>query len=462
MKFGGTSVADENCIRRVVDILEESRRAGNELAAVVSAMGGVTDHLHAIAAEVIAGGESPPIEAFIQALRNRHLKTLASVAPDSFDEMTEIIDTEIAHLRTILTAVFNLKELTRRSNDYIISFGERLSMHILSAALRQRGIPSVALDGCDAGIITSPMHGNAMVLPESDTHIKTRILPLLADSVPVIAGYRGCTRDGVITTFGRSGSDYSAAVIGAAIDADEIWIWTDVDGVMTADPKIVENARVIPTVSYYEAMELSYFGAKVLHPRSIEPAMRSGIPVRVRNTFHPAHPGTCITKYEHADERVVKSIAYIEHVALININGAQMIGKPGVAKIIFSALAERMVNIRMISQGSSEANITLIVDDAHLTDAMEALSGCVKECIVREVTSDTDVVAMAVVGSGMIGTPGTGGRIFAALGKAGINVMMISQGSSEVNISFVVREEDGPRAIAVLHDEFRLSEEPDE
>jgi aspartate kinase len=231
---------------------------------------------------------------------------------------------------------------------------------------------------------------------------------------------------------------------------------------MTADPRIIHDARVPPSVSYLEAMELSYFGAKVLHPRSIEPAMQKEIPVRVKHTFNPDHPGSLVVQGEQRDHRVVKAITYIERVSLVTIAGAQMIGRPGVARAIFSALAERDVNIMMISQGSSEANISLIVDDDHLDRALEALGSVQNAGLIRDVTHDRGVIAMAVVGSGMAGTPGISGRIFTALGRAGINVMMISQGSSEVNVSFVAKRENGPAALRVLHDEFRLSEECDD
>jgi len=461
MKFGGTSVADENCIGRVVKILEHYHSTGNELAVVVSAMSGVTDQLHAIAEEVV-GTQEPPIAPFIKAMHDRHEMILTTVAPDCAEEVMAAIDERLANLGNILMAVHNLRELTPRSKDYIISFGERLSAQIVSAALRQAGISSVALTGCEAGIVTNGNHGCAEVLPESETHIKSRVLPLLSGTVPVIMGYMGCTPDGSVTTLGRSGSDYSAAIVGAAIGADEIWIWTDVDGMMTSDPRIINDARVIPDISYHEAMELSYFGATVLHPRSIEPAMKKGIMVRVKNTFNPSYPGSCVLKQEHRDRRVVKALSYIESVSLINVAGAQMIGRPGVAKAIFSALAGSDVNVRLISQASSESTISVVVDDEDLTSALEALGEIQKKGVVRDMTYDRDVIVMAVVGAGMAGTPGISGKIFTALGRAGVNVMIISQGSSEVNISFVVRSEDGPVALRVLHDEFRLSEDDDE
>jgi aspartate kinase len=462
MKFGGTSVADGQCIRRVVDILEKHHNAGDELAVVVSAQRGVTDQLIEITSKLPTAKDDTAIAPLIQALGKRHMSTLEGAAPDYLAETGSVIEERLISLQNILFAVYNLRELTPRSRDYVISFGERLLAPILGAALRQRGIRSTVLDGCDAGILTTLQHGESTALLESDERIKKRIGPLLETEIPVIMGFMGCTRNGIVTTLGRSGSDYSASIIGAGIDADEIWIWTDVDGIMTCDPRVINDARVMPSLSYIEVMELSYFGAKVMHPRSIEPAMRKNILVRVKNTFNPSHPGTVIIRNGQRDNRVVKALTYIDKVAAININGAQMIGRPGVAKAIFTILADHEVNVMMISQGSSEANISLIVDEAHLNAAVHALADLVKQGIVREVTHNHDVCAVAVVGAGMAGAPGTGGRIFTALGKTGVNVMMISQGSSEANISFVVNQQDGPRAVRVLHDEFRLSEESDE
>jgi len=461
MKFGGTSVADTASVGKTVDIIEHYHRAGHEVAVVVSAQRGVTDQLIAIAQE-IANSRSPgSIRPFIQALYQRHQKVVTDVAGDCSGEVDGQLKERICDLENILNAVHNLRELTPRSLDYIITFGERLNALVVSAAIRNRGITSMVMDGCEAGILTTPQHGEAMALPESEGRIRSRVQPLLTEMVPVIMGFMGCTEKGIVTTLGRSGSDYSAAIIGAGIDASEIWIWTDVDGIMTSDPRLIDDARVISTISYLEVMELSYFGAKVMHPRSIEPAMKKNIIVKVKNTFNPSHPGTTIVRHEKKDSRVVKALTYIDKVALINICGAQMIGRPGVAQAIFSALAEKEVNVMMISQGSSEANISLIVDETQAGIALDALAGMVKQGRIREATSNRDVCAVAVVGSGMAGTKGTGGRIFTALGNGGVNVMMISQGSSEVNISFVVRQEDGPKAVRILHDEFRLSREDD-
>ncbi len=462
MKFGGTSVADAQCIGRVVDIVEEQRKEGNEIAVVVSAQRGVTDQLIEVASSLVTAKDDSAIVPLIQALAKRHKTTLEGAAPDHIAETSPIIDEHLARLQNILFAIYNLRELSPRSKDYVISFGERLLAPIVGAALCQRGIPAVVMDGCEAGILTTPQHGESTSMPESDARIGERLKPMLRKQVPVIMGFMGCSKNGVVTTLGRSGSDYSASIIGAGIDADEIWIWTDVDGIMTCDPRVIKDARVMHSLSYLEVMELSYFGAKVMHPRSIEPAMRKNILVRVKNTFNPTHPGTVIVRKVPRDNRVVKALTYIDKVAAININGAQMIGRPGVAKAIFSILADHEVNVMMISQGSSEANISLIVDEAHLVAAVSSLSNLTKQGIVREVTANHEVAAVAVVGEGMAGAFGTGGRIFTALGKAKVNVMMISQGSSEANISFVVSQNDGPRAVRVLHDEFRLSEESDE
>jgi aspartate kinase len=459
MKFGGTSVADTESITRVVDIIDRYYRSGNEIAVVVSAQRGVTDQIIAISTEIANSRSATSIEPFIQSMRIRHMKVLSDVAEDYAEEVGAELEDQLCNLQNILNAVHNLRELTLRSKDYIITFGERFNSLVVSAALRQRGIPSTVLDGCEAGIRTTAHHGEAMALPESEGRIRSRIQPLLTDTVPVIMGFMGCSEKEIVTTLGRSGSDYSAAIVGAGIDADEIWIWTDVDGIMTSDPKIIDDARVLSSISYLEVMELSYFGAKVMHPRSIEPAMKKNILVRVKNTFNPDHPGTAIVKGEKRETRVVKALTYIEKVALLNIWGVQMVGRPGVAKAIFSALADNEVNVMMISQGSSEANISLIIDENQLSVATESLSPLVRQGLIREVSSNRDVCAVAVVGVGMAGAKGTGGRIFSALGNGGVNVMMISQGSSEVNISFVVKEADGPRAVRILHDEFRLSEE---
>jgi len=465
MKFGGTSVANADVVCKAAGIIKKFHDAGDELIVVVSAQRGVTDAIIKTASELLHTYDENGISELLTDLSTRHLAALRDAAPSYYDEERIVIQRRIENLGNFLRAIYHLKELTPRSYDYVISFGERLNVPIVNACLREMGLPSTALDGCEAGILTTRSHGDAVALPAGDQRIKDRLLPLITGpnpSIPVITGFMGCTEEGIVTTLGRSGSDYTASIIGAALDVDEIWIWTDVDGIMTTDPRLVASARVIDELSYIEVMELSYFGAKVMHSRSIEPAMQKLIPVFVKNTFRPDVPGTLISAGKHNDTRVVKAITYIEKVATVTVAGAQMIGRPGVANFIFSSLAEAHINVMMISQGSSEANITLVIDEEQAERAREALMPLIKQCMVREIVIDCNVCAVAVVGSGMNGALGTAGRTFSALGNAGVNVMMISQGSSEVNISFVVQGDQGPRAVHALHDEFGLSHAEDE
>ena len=457
MKFGGTSVGDASAIRKAVAIIKESHDKGNEVAVVVSAMTKVTDQIIDAAEHIIAGAEAGFLDTFITQLKTRHIDTLKEVAPDYVDEVTAHLEIRLERLRDMLAAVGNLRELTARSRDYIISIGEKLSAPIVSAALRQIGISSFQISGCDAGILTDGLHGNATALPESYPRIAERIGSRLGTEIPVIQGFAGCSLDGSVATLGRSGSDYSGAIIGAGIDADEVIIWTDVDGVMTTDPRMIPEARVIDTISFMEMMEMSYFGAKVIHSRALLPAMEKDIPVYVRNTFNPTHPGTLISRETHADKRIVKAVSLIKNSCLISVTGFAT-GRPGVAGEIFSALADAEVNVMLISQGSSELNISMIITEEEEKRAEVALKKIQDKGFIKRCTFSNDVQVVSVVGSGMRGTPGTLARIFKSLGEKKINVLMISQGS-EVNVSFVVNGNDGLKAVRAIHDEFKLDEE---
>ncbi|HJJ26707.1 MAG TPA: aspartate kinase [Methanocorpusculum sp.] len=457
MKFGGTSVGDASAIRKAVAIIKESHDKGNEVAVVVSAMTKVTDQIIDAAEHIIAGAETGFLDTFITQLKTRHIDTLKEVAPDYVDEVTAHLEIRLERLRDMLAAVGNLRELTARSRDYIISIGEKLSAPIVSAALRQIGISSFQISGCDAGILTDGLHGNATALPESYPRIAERIGSRLGAEIPVIQGFAGCSLDGSVATLGRSGSDYSGAIIGAGIDADEVIIWTDVDGVMTTDPRMIPEARVIDTISFMEMMEMSYFGAKVIHSRALLPAMEKDIPVYVRNTFNPTHPGTLISRETHADKRIVKAVSLIKNSCLISVTGFAT-GRPGVAGEIFSALADAEVNVMLISQGSSELNISMIITEEEEKRAEVALKKIQDKGFIKRCTFSNDVQVVSVVGSGMRGTPGTLARIFKSLGEQRINVLMISQGS-EVNVSFVVNGNDGLKAVRAIHDEFKLDEE---
>ena len=445
MKFGGTSVGDGSRMKHVAELAKEYRDGGNEVVLVTSALSGVTDALLKYAKDASETGKTSSIKEFIADLTKQHYRA----AHDAIDgtkngkKIVEVVtgelDSRIEELEKALIGICYLGELTVRSIDYISSYGERLAAPILCGSLNSIGVKSRSFTGGEAGIITTDEYGNAKPLEKTFSLVRERIEPVLKEGIPVITGFIGENEAGIITTLGRGGSDFSASIIGAALESDEIWLWKEVHGILTTDPRIVPEARTIPVISYIEAMELSYFGAKVLHPRTIEPAIRHGIPVRVKNTFDPSSPGTIIVKDLKQSKDIVKAVTVIRNVALINISGAGMVGTIGVAARVFTTLANAGVNIIMISQGSSEANISFVVDGGHLDKAVKAIKAEFKNGIIKDVTHDKNISVVAVVGAGMANTPGVAGRVFGALGKARVNVIMISQGSSQHNISFAVR-----------------------
>ncbi len=456
MKFGGTSVRDGQNMKYVAGLVKRFFDRDYEIVVVTSAMAGVTDDLINTAGSLISDGKTSTVREFITKMTERHYDACKkAIDNDRIRERTfREIDERMDELEKVLLGITYLGELSSRSRDYIVSFGERLSAPILSGSLCSIGIESLSITGGNAGIITDDNFGNARPLPVSEERIRRRIEPLITikNAVPVICGFMGETENGVVTTLGRGGSDYTATIIGSALNADEIWLWKEVDGIMTADPKIVPDARVIPEISYKEAMELSYFGAKVLHPKALEPAMEKNIPVRVKNTFNPDGEGTRIVVETSGDD-VVRAITLIERVGLISITGAGVDFATMLSET-FRALAEQKVGIVMVSQGSSELNCSIVVSRDDLKKGSRALSS-LKNGISRVETME-DIAVIAVVGSGMAGTPGVAGRVFSALGKNGVNVIMISQGSSEYNISFAVAKRDAENAVRVLHGEFGL------
>jgi aspartate kinase len=460
MKFGGTSVANGEKIRHVAELLKKYHNEGNELIAVTSALSGVTDGLLTVANEVSKSGKVSHVKEFMANLKKKHYDAI-HIAIDSDNLRSaaiDAIDSRIDELEKALIGICYLGELTPRSVDYISSYGERLAAPIVSGSIQSCGISSQAFTGGEAGILTDCNYGDARPLEQSYDCIFNIMDPLLKEIIPVVTGFIAQDELGVITTLGRSGSDFSASIIGAAVKADEIWLWKEVHGIMTTDPKIVPEAKSIPKISYIEAMELSYFGAKVLHPRTIEPAIRHKIPVRVKNTFEPEFAGTLIVAEQNQIEDVVKAVTLINKVALINICGAGMVGTIGTAARVFSTLANAGVNIIMISQGSSEANMSLVITEEHLESAVAALKREFNNNVVGDVACDRDVCVVAVVGAGMDGIPGVAGKVFNSLGIAGINIIMISQGSSQHNISFVVSSEDAINAVRTLHKEFELDQ----
>jgi aspartate kinase len=462
MKFGGTSVASGENIRQVANLIANYVGKGYYVIVVVSALEGVTDKLIE-AAEQAKKGNRDYIPEFKQIILKEHL-TVARKAIENKgirEEMEQILKTIIDELEKVLTGIIYVGELTPKSKDYVLSFGERLSTAIVGAALQDLELKAQHYTGGEAGIVTDSNFGEATPLMNVTKHqVKETIEPLLERGiVPVVTGYIAATQDGVTTTLGRGGSDYTATIIGASLAADEVWIWTDVDGLMTADPKIVPSAKMWPELSFQEATEMTIFGAKAMHPRALEPAIEDKIPVRIRNVFNPENPGTLIVKEQKIKlGDAVKAITLVKDVALVNVGGAGMVGTPGTAAKVFDVLGRDNINILMISQSVSEANISFVIQRSLLERAVSTLEiALLGRGVIHEVASEDDVCVVAVVGAGMKGTPGVALRIFKAIASKGINVRMIAQGSSELNISFVVKETDGEAAVQAIHEEFRLN-----
>ncbi|MCP8321806.1 MAG: aspartate kinase, partial [archaeon] len=357
MKFGGSSVANGDCIKRVAKIIYDFVKQGNKLVIIASALEGITDQLIE-ASEEAKKGNLNYINDFVQKVKERHFKIIRdAIKTESLKEKAmSIVKRDIEELEKVLTGIAYLGELTPKSLDYVLSFGERLSTPILCYSLLDIGLNSDFLSGKDAGIVTDSKYGEARPLMKLTKHqVRQRLEPMLDKGIiPVVTGYIAATQEGFIATLGRGGSDYSATIIGASLNVDEIFIWTDVDGLMTADPKIVPSAKTIPEISFQEAIEMAFFGAKGLHPRALEPAMEEGIPVRIRNTFNPENSGTLIGNEQKVKVgEIVKAVSLIKNVSLINVSGAGMVGAPGTAAKVFDILGKNNVNVLMISQSAS-------------------------------------------------------------------------------------------------------------
>jgi len=458
MKFGGSSLANATSIRNAARIVQRFSPE-NKIVVVASAMNDTTERLLEIG-ELAQKKENARVRKILGITQRLHVKTARSVSSRKTSrELLDRINQLNRDLEKTVEGISHLRELTPRSRDYLLSFGERLSAPILAAAIRNLGFKAQSLTGGEAGIASDDKFGEAKPLAELSYHeIRRRLDPMLAkNQIPVVTGFIAATVDGTITTLGRGGSDYTASILGAALNTDEIWIWTDVDGLMTADPRIVKDARVLRTVSFGEALELSYFGAKMMHPRAMQPAAQRKIPVRIRNSSKPTLEGTLVSSGETGAGRVVKAVSIIRSVGIVTVSGTGMIGSPGAAAKVFTALGSSNVNVMMISQGSSEATISCIVARKDTDNAVRALQlALLGQGLVDKVVAEKDACIIAVVGSGMKGTPGVAARIFGAVARKKINVRVVAQGSSEHNVSFVVSEGQGPEAVRAIHEEFQL------
>ncbi|TSA36581.1 MAG: bifunctional aspartate kinase/homoserine dehydrogenase I [Porphyromonadaceae bacterium] len=452
LKFGGSSVADPGQIKNVISIVKQYDSAHPDLCIVVSAQSGVTDQLVKICELISTQRES--CEAIIQEVEQRHLATLKALLPVAQQPaaMAEVM-AMCNELSDITKGASLVGEVTPRTHDLILSFGERLSAFVISQALKSEIGHAQFVDARQL-IRTDGAFGRAKV----NFEVSNKLIQEYFEAnkgLNVVTGFIASSLQGKTTTLGRSGSDYTAAILGAALQADAIEIWTDVDGVMTADPRYVKEAQSIEQLSYNEAMELSHFGAKVIFPSTMQPAMAAQIPILVKNAFNPAHKGTLICKESGKDSSFIKGVASLINICLINVEGSGMVGVAGVSARMFSTLSQQQISVILISQASSEHSICigLIQEDAEKacqllrqTFADELLAG-----LISSIFYEGGLAIVAVVGENMRQTPGVSARVFGPLGRNGINVKAISQGSSELNISIVIKQDDLKKALRILH-----------
>ncbi len=456
IKFGGSSIASTENILKVLKIIEPEVRKG-KCALVFSAFGGVTTTLFKCAELASKGNQS--YQTNLTDLESLHTQAVKDLIPeDTQKNSINFISSSIMELKDLCHGVLLVKECTPRISDYIVSFGERLSTFIISEILATRGNKVHYLDSREV-IKTNTNFGGAQVDFQLTNQLITTYFKT-NQGIKVVTGYIASTKDGETTTLGRNGSDYTAAIVAGALNADSLEIWTDTSGIMTADPRLVYKAFTIPELTYHEAMELSHFGARVLFPASMQPVQRSGIPVLIKNTFSPNDTGSLVSNKAKGDG-LIKGISSLTDIALLNIQGTALVEVIGMSKRLFGALAEQKINIILISQGSSEHSICIAVADSESTRAINAIEKEFKSEItfgsMDQVFNKQNMAIVAVVGENMRQHPGSSGRMFQALGQNNINIFAIAQGSSELNISAVISNDDHQKALNALHEAFFLS-----
>jgi len=460
LKFGGTSVGSPENIRKVLEVIADYQAKQVPFAVVVSAMSGITNLLIQASKEAEKGNES--YLSTLEAVEEKHIQTVSDLITIQYQsEVFAHVKRIINELEDFLKGVYLIKELSPKSQDYILSHGERLSAFIINKTALQQGLKTTFVDARTI-IQTDSSYGNAKVNFEN-TKKQIQATISLKDNTPIVTGFIASTEDSNITTLGRGGSDYTASILGEALAVEQVEIWTDVDGVMTADPRMVKNAFSLPTISYKEAMEMTHFGAKVIYPPTLQPLVNGNIPVLIKNTFNPSHEGTRVSqKSEHINKLRVKGVSSIQNIALLSIQGSGMVGVTGVSGRLFGSLAQAGINIILITQASSEHSICLAVAPEEAQKAAEVI----KEEFVYELEAkridqiivEDKLSIVAAIGENMKATPGISGKMFHALGKNGVNIRAIAQGSSELNISAVIAKTDLSKALNALHDAFFLSE----
>ncbi len=461
MKFGGTSVGSAERIAQAAELAVKSAKEGHKVIVVTSAMSKVTNKLIAAAENAVAGEYHKTVS---DELHEPHRQAVHQLMPTEAARRREVLESlrqKFERFETLCKGLTMVRELTPRTLDAISGMGEMLCAPILAGAIAERGVASHSIDATEL-IVTDDQFGQAEPLM-AETRQKTcdKLLPLLeAGEIPVVTGFIAATAEGVQTTLGRGGSDYTASILGAALDADEVWIWTDVNGVMTANPNEVPEARTMREISYSEASELAYYGAKVLHHKTILPAFKQNIPVLILNSFQPTDTGTRVSVTGHPSSRGVKAVTSIRNVSLIAISGKGMQGIPGIAAKTFAAVAAERASILMISQASSENNLCFVVNSSEAARVVKALRASLELDLlqnhIEDIAVDDSIAVVAAVGDRMQGAPGIAGKVFAALGAAAVNVIAISQGSSERNISLIVGEAQAADAVRAIHRAFEL------
>ena len=455
LKFGGTSVANADNINKVVAIVKESAKK-DKTVVVVSALGGITDLL--LSAVAMAADGEELYKEKLATIGQRHfeaVKQLIPVAQQS--QLLSLVKKSCNEMEDICNGVFLLRELTDRSKDRIGSYGEWLSSQIIAAKFKADGIEVEWKDARELIVTNSNFTAAEVDFAVTDKKIASYFSTTTA-SLFILPGFIATDCHGITTTLGRGGSDYTAAIIASAVNASLLEIWTDVSGMMTADPRLTNNARIIPNISYQEAMELSHFGAKVIYPPTIQPVISKGIPVWIKNTFAPADEGTMIESASSKNGNIVRGISSINNIALISLEGSGMIGIPGFSKRLFEALSSEKINVILITQSSSEHSICVGIDTFSAAKAKQAVdTAFANEVALQKVEPlrvETELSIVALVGENMKNHTGISGRMFSAMGRNGVNVRAIAQGSSEKNISAVIATKDVRKAINVLHEEF--------
>ena len=458
LKYGGSSLSSARDIRRIARHVNSLSKKNN-IAVVCSAVKGATDDLIKISKSIRKENGTAKKLASDLTERYQSLAEKSIKKPDNKKRLSRALAHDSADLNSLIDGMVLLGEITPRMMDYLISFGERMSIKLVSAALVDLGLKSVPLTGKEVGIVTDSNFGESRPLPDTTRlRVSKTVEDLFSeDAIPVIGGFSGADQHGHVTTFGRGGSDYTATILGSSIKADEIWLMSNVDGMMTADPRIVKNAKLLEEVSYAEAIEMVMFGAKQIHPLTFEPLLSKKIPIRIRSSSNIKNPGTLVTSGS-ASGNTVKCVSSIRDCGLIDIHGWGMVGHPGTAAKIFAVLAEAGINVMMISQNPSESSITIVVKNTALDKAVNVLEMALLGKIIKNVEVTTNMAIIALIGLGMRGTIGVASKVFGAIRKNNINVAMITQGSSELNLAIVVKNSSSDAAVLALHDAFGLDE----